>query len=197
MKPLFLLPLLLFPLMLTAQSEPDSLPYYNIPEAPESYSPTGVVARMVDGLGYRFYWATEGLGEKERTYKPSVEARTLEETVDHMVGLSEMVLNAVSKVDNVRPADRPERTFAEKRNHVLWTLKEASEVLRKADPEALSEFEIVFQNGDSRRSFPFWNVLNGPLADALWHTGQIVSMRRGAGNPVSPKMSVFTGRTRD
>ena len=44
-------------------------------------------------------------------------------------------------------------------------------------------------------TFPFWNHLNGPIADALWHSGQIVSNRRASGNPLNSKVNVFIGKT--
>jgi hypothetical protein len=39
---------------------------------------------------------------------------------------------------------------------------------------------------------PFWHIINGPIADALTHVGQINSFRRLAGNP-TPKVNVFIG----
>jgi hypothetical protein len=38
---------------------------------------------------------------------------------------------------------------------------------------------------------PFWHLINGPMADALTHTGQISSFRRLAGNP-APRSHPFT-----
>jgi hypothetical protein len=40
---------------------------------------------------------------------------------------------------------------------------------------------------------PFWHLLNGPLADALTHVGQINVFRRLAGNP-TPKAGLFMGQ---
>ena len=45
--------------------------------------------------------------------------------------------------------------------------------------------------------FPFWNQLNGPIEDAVWHCGQIVAFRRASGNPISKKISVFTGKVNE
>ena len=53
-------------------------------------------------------------------------------------------------------------------------------------------FKIIF--GD--KAYPFWNAINGPIADALWHCGQIVSFRRSSGNPFPKGVSVFTGKVR-
>jgi hypothetical protein len=44
----------------------------------------------------------------------------------------------------------------------------------------------------SVRDHPIWYLINGPLADALTHVGQINAWRRLAGNPC-PKVSVFLG----
>ena len=44
---------------------------------------------------------------------------------------------------------------------------------------------------------PFWNQLNGPIEDAVWHSGQIVVFRRASGNPISKKISVSTGKVRE
>jgi hypothetical protein len=43
-------------------------------------------------------------------------------------------------------------------------------------------------------AFPFWNAINGPLSDAIWHTGQIASNRRASGNPFNSKAQVFLGK---
>ncbi|MCA0235259.1 MAG: hypothetical protein LCH81_02635 [Bacteroidetes bacterium] len=61
----------------------------------------------------------------------------------------------------------------------------------------LADSEIVFQNGEKRSEFPFWNMLNGPIADALWHIGQVVTFRRSSGNPFNSKASVFNGYVRE
>ena len=77
----------------------------------------------------------------------------------------------------------------------LEYLKTASDLLRQPDSR-LEDFDIVFQNGESVAEFPFWNMLNGPIADALWHVGQVVSFRRSSGNPFNSKASVFSGKVR-
>jgi len=46
---------------MSAQEADAPLPYHTIPEAPENYTAGTMVSRMIDGLGFRYYWATEGL----------------------------------------------------------------------------------------------------------------------------------------
>ena len=96
MKKLILLLALIFASIVMAQSE-EKLPYYEIPEHPETYTSGTVAARMVDGLGFRYYWATEGLRPEDLSYKPSESGRTTEETIEHLFGLSNFILNAVAK----------------------------------------------------------------------------------------------------
>jgi hypothetical protein len=61
----------------------------------------------------------------------------------------------------------------------------------------LEELKIVVKRGEETSDFPFWNLINGPIADAIYHCGQIVSYRRSSVNPSNPKVSVFTGKTRE
>lgn len=172
------------------------LPYAEIPPAPEKYTAETVVARMVDGLGFRYYWATEGLRQEDLEFKPNENARTTDETLDHILGLSSVVKNAVMQVPNTRSDERPGLSFEEKRKATLENLKMASDLLRSGRVN-LEDCTIVFQGGDRTSEYPFWNNLNGSLADALWHTGQVVSFRRSSGNPFNSKVSLFQGKVRE
>ena len=176
---------------------PDNLPYHEIPAAPKTFTAETVVVRMIDGLGYRFFWATEGLTEKDLEYQASETSRATSATIDHIFGLSKMILNAISKKPNVRGGDKvePELTFAEMRKQTLENLKHASTLLQNKEAQ-VDDMKVIFQRGEKTSEFPFWNVLNGPLADAMWHTGQIVANRRASGNPLHPGVSVFTGKTK-
>ena len=174
-----------------------TLPFAEIPAAPKKYNACTVAARMVDGLGFRYYWATEGLRAEDLTYKPSESARTADATLDHLYGLTIVILNSVKGVPNVRPMTDMPTTYEEKRRRTLMALKEASDILRTSKPRKMKDFIVVFKRGDSQTEYPFWNQLNGPIADAIWHVGQMVSFRRASGNPLNPKVSVFQGKLRN
>src|SRR6185436_10981778 len=75
----------------------DTLPYFEIGSYPKRYTAENVVARLIDGLGFRFYWTTEGLRPEDLSFKPSSEARTLEETIDHILYLSELILKPLKR----------------------------------------------------------------------------------------------------
>ena len=175
----------------------DELPYYEIPAFPDSYSAGNVLARVVDGLGFRYYWATEGLRPEDLAFKPNDEARTTNETLDHILGLTDVLANAFTGEANVRPNDGPELSFEQKRRNTLNNIKLASDKLKASQEGDLENYTMIFQRGDNTSEFPLWNLLNGPLDDALWHVGQVVSFRRSSGNPLNPKVSVFNGKLRD
>ena len=44
----------------TTTMNAQELPYYEIPKETNKYTAGSVASRMVDGLGFRYYWATEG-----------------------------------------------------------------------------------------------------------------------------------------
>jgi hypothetical protein len=168
------------------------LPYREIPVAPANYTAGGVAARLVDGLGFRFYWATDGLRAEDLAFKPGPNTRTSEETIAHIYGMSFMILNATKKTTNVSGQDA-KLSFAEMRKKTLENLMEASTRLRQSTDKDLIEFEAKFSRGNDTVKYPFWNMVNGPIADCLWHVGQVVSFRRSSGNPFSEKVSVFNG----
>ncbi len=175
---------------------PDDLPYHVIPDAPENYSAENVASRMIDGLGYRYFWATEGLRKEDLAYKIGETNRTTEETVVHVYNLSKTILNAVSKKPNISGAKSSEEMNFEKyRKRTLENLKLASDLLRKENAN-VEDMKIIFQRGEKQSEYPFWNLLNGPIADAMWHAGQIVANRRASGNPLHPGVSVFRGKTK-
>jgi len=177
--------------MIDAQNKmEEKLPYYEIPEYSKEYTAGTVAARMVDGLGFRYYWATEGLRDEDLAYKPSEDGRTTAETIDHIYGLTKVIVNSTLNKPNNR-AEEPEMTFAEKRKKTLENIKIAADILRVS--KDVSKFKTIFGNNE----YPFWNQINGPIADAIWHCGQVISFRRSSGNPYNSKASVFSGKVRE
>ena len=175
-----------------SQTEKDGeLPYRQIPDYPKFYTPENVTARMMDGLGYRYFWATETLREKDLAYKPSEDSRTTGETIDHIYGLSRMILKRIRNRDI---SSEGSLTFDEKRKTTLDNIQKASQLLKG---EEMDNDKVIFHNEDDTAAYPFWNMINGPIADAIYHTGQVVAHRRASGNPIHPGVSVFSGKTKE
>ncbi len=172
-----------------------TLPYKQIPEYPEDYTSGNVISRFIDGLGYRYYWATEGLTKNDLTYSPSKESRTTLQTLEHLHALSKAILNAPKNQPNIRTADQPNLTFEALRKQTLDNLREASTLFSGKSAEDVSAYKVIFQSNDIKREFPYWNMINGQISDAIYHVGQVVSFRRSSGNPMNSKVNVFTGKT--
>ncbi len=188
MKPIIIIAFAFIAFIASAQE----LPYREIPKAPDSYTAGGIASRMVDGLGFRFYWATDGLRPEDLAFKPGPNTRTTEETIAHIYGMSFLILNATKKVANA-PGQYSKASFADMRKKTLENLNEASAILRKSTDKDMLEFEVIFSRESGTVKYPFWNMVNGPIADCLWHVGQVVTFRRSSGNPFTDKASVFTG----
>ena len=162
------------------------LPYLTIPNPPEEVTATAVLARLVDGLGFRYRWATEGLREEDYDYQPSPDSMTMKQLLEHIHGLVSWTLQSLSG-NSQSTAKTP--TLQEIRSLTLDKIERISAHLVIMNPDKLASLRISTRSGEH----PFWNMVNGPLSDALTHVGQINSWRRLNGNPV-PRHSVFLGK---
>jgi hypothetical protein len=174
-------------------AQQNELPYRQIPTYPARYTAATVSARMIDGLGFRYYWATEGLQENDLSYSPNGEARTTLETITHIYELSTVILNSVKQIPNIPDAAHV-LSFQELRQKTLENLKATSDQLLISKDKDLTKFKLIFKRESGTRELPFWNQINGPIADALWHVGQVVSFRRSSGNPFNGKANVLLGK---
>lgn len=174
-----------------------STPYDELPPAPRSVDAAGVLARLVDGLGFRYRWATEGLRGEELAFRPCEGAFTLGEVLAHMNLLVRWVDGSLrgtlraepEGIDDGRPV-APEEWEA-LRSDTLARLVRLRALVSEADPERLARVTVT--GNPEKGPQPFWSILNGPLADFLTHVGQVSSWRRMAGNP-APRADVFRGR---
>ena len=192
MKKLILI-IIFIPLVSFTQttSQGDDLPFSEIGDYPNEFSQSNIVSRMIEGLGYRYYWATKSLNENDLNYKPSDDSRTTFEVIKH---IHELTIMISSSFEN-KIVDFPSEHYDYKslREKTLLNLKYIHDEL-KSSPD-FSKLSISFQRGDSIMSFPFWNQINGPISDALWHCGQVVMNRRASGNPLQKGVNVFIGKT--
>lgn len=185
--------LLIFTLLLAtfmSAQENEELPYYEVPEYPTNYTAGTMAARMIDGLGFRYYWATQDLEVNDLDYRPNEDVRSTEETIDHILNLSFVILNSTLMKANERN-DFSKMNFYDKRKQTLINLKTAADILKTSDD--ISQFKIIFGENE----IPFWNNVNGPIADAIWHCGQIASFRRSSGNPINPNVNHFMGTVKE
>ena len=180
--------------MVNNSNSQQNLPFSKIPEAPKEISSANITARMIQGVGFRYYWATEGLTNKDLSYRPSIDAQSSYETLEHIYSLACTINNTGSSTPNARPLKETPKDFDSLRKETLTQLKLASDKFLSAKPDDLENMKIIFQRESGQSSFPIWNLINGPISDAIYHTGQIISFRRTSGNPVPKGVNVFLGR---
>jgi len=114
-----------------AQERVDSkLPYAEIPEFEAEYTAGTVAARMLDGLGFRFYWATEGLENDDLEYRAGENSRSIAETIDHIYTMTIMISNAVNQ-----QSESPDENISaeEKRAFILSNISKISKKLKSSN----------------------------------------------------------------
>ncbi len=165
----------------------DKLPYYRIPEAPEKMTATTVLIRLIDGLGFRYRWATEGLKDDDIQFQPCDSSMKVWELLVHIHGLvlvSEGFITG-NEIEKITPV-----VLDERRKRTLDAVVRVRKALLELDDEFLEK--RMYSPPWDKREFPIWNLINGPLSDALTHIGQIASWRRMNDNPI-PQARVFHG----
>ena len=191
MKKLILIIIFIPLVSFTQTSYGDDLPFSEIGDYPNEFSQSNIVSRMIEGLGYRYYWATKSLNDNDLNYKPSDDSRTTFEVIKHIHELTIMISSSFENKTVEFPSEQYDYKLL--REKTLLNLKYIHDEL-KSSPD-FSKLSISFQRGDSTMSFPFWNQINGPISDALWHCGQVVMNRRASGNPLQKGVNVFIGKT--
>ena len=170
--------------------------FKDISKYPTEINNGNIISRMINGLGYRYYWATEKLRENDLRYRPSNDAYSTKETMVHIFTLSKTLYKTTLSKINERPDIDIPGDYENIRNETLQFLEKASKNFSNLNSEELNQMKIKFNRGGTIKSFPIWNLLNGPIADAIYHTGQIVSFRRTTGNPIDSSVNVFMGSYR-
>ena len=183
----------LFTLSINAQTDKKEidLPFSEIGEYPADFSQANIISRMIEGLGYRYYWATKSLTENDLNYKSSEDARSTIQIIEHIYSLTMMISSSFEKKEFKFTSVT--YNYDELRTKTLLKLKYIHDELR-SNPD-FSQLFIKFEGGGTKMEFPFWNQINGPISDALWHCGQVVMNRRSSGNPLQSGVNVFLGKT--
>jgi len=154
--------------------------YSELPKPSHEISAGKILQRMVDGLGFRYGTATNGLHPEFFDYKACDTAMSGGELLKHIYQLMWWV-NESFKLDN--PYDKTLNNVEGYSNATLAKIETLSNHLENISDAALDEVQLYLKRENT--NYSFWYVINGPLADALSHVGQINSWRRMAGNPVA------------
>ena len=135
-----------------------------------------VVKRMVQGLAFRFFHATNNLRSEDFEFAPADDCMSASDLCKHILGLSKMIARLLGCELNLQDANND----LERRQACLDYLDQLCSYLDQSSNELGTHEQ-------------FWNCFNGPLADALTHVGQLNSWRRLNGNPLG-KVNFFNGQ---
>lgn len=153
--------------------------YYKIPLYPDRISATTILIRLLDGLGFRFRWSTENLTYSDYSFRPGPDSMSIEELVRHVWGLINWIGQSILTEEFTKQDD-----ILLVRHSILEMIFVLRDVMVSMNDKELMNITL--------NEKPFWHIINGPIADALTHVGQINSFRRLVGNP-TPKANVFMG----
>ena len=145
-----------------------TVPYESVDGYPDKITGASVIIRMLDGLGYRFRYATEELTQEDYHFSPGHGCQTIGEIVEHIWWLLHWVYESILE-EEAMPQDSEAQ-----RIHTLKLITKLRTYFENTDDSGLEQIKILNQ--------PFWNMINGPLSDALTHTGQINTLRRLSGS---------------
>lgn len=153
--------------------------YRTLPHSRTPVSGARVTARLLAAIGFRLYWATEGLSADLYAYRPCDGVRSVGEILSHVWDLLSWTHAAVSPGATPKPDD-----VAQLREAALSLVGALEDTFSAMADTDLPSIELLGQ--------PFWPVINGPLSDVLTHIGQIALLRRVAGVP-APESNPFEG----
>lgn len=167
----------------------DMAQFREMPAPPHDITPGAVVARLVDGLAFRYYWATEGLHAEDEAFRCCEGSMTVLEVMQHIWRVTSFARHCAT-AGSPPPGDPPVEMDAVRRE-TLAALHAMRGTFLEMSGDDLAMIQIRRKNMDE--TFPFWNLISGPLADALTHVGQINSWRRANGNPAR-KINFLIGK---
>jgi hypothetical protein len=163
------------------------LPYTKIPEPPREMTSATVLVRLVDGIGFRYRWATEGLTEEDMAFQPCATSMKVGELLAHIHGLLAI---SESYLTDAKRVEVGTLNLDERRRQTLDTVLRIRDSLLALDDDYLAkrEYKVPWAS----EPLPVWYLINGPLSDILTHIGQIASWRRINNNPIW-RANVFFG----
>ena len=157
-----------------------------LPNPPDHLSPGTILQRLVDGSGFRYNLATKDLRDEDLDFRPVASSMSIFELNKHIYHLYRLTTISLGINWNSKPDDN----FVSYRDLTFQLISAISERLSAITDEELEQVNIHLKRIE--KDFPHWYLINGFLADALTHIGQMISWRRINGNPVD-RISPFTG----
>ena len=96
---------LLIPIKKTLSQDIEHLPFSKLQKFEESYKASSVAKRVIQGLGFRYYWGTHDLKEKDLNYRPSEKGMSSKETLEHIYSLSQIIYTTFAQKPKIHGED--------------------------------------------------------------------------------------------
>jgi hypothetical protein len=167
------------------------LPYTSLPNVPSEINASTVLSRLVDGLAFRYRWATEDLTDNDYYFRPVEGSMNMEELLIHIYTLAYVANTTMGGIVTEKIVDFENLEHIRKETLDHYNL--LSKRLLTTTNANLESYKIV----RNETELSFWFLINGHIADALTHVGQVLSWRRIAGNPQPAGVSVLFGTKTD
>ena len=155
--------------------------YDRLPEVPIDWTIANVISRWIDGIGYRYANATNGLPDDLADYRVTESAMSMIEVIKHCYDLIYWV--GVNFDSSLR-YNKQLSSISDYRDSTLSLCHHIRTYISGLSDEELRWVTLYLKRTDTY--FPIWYFFNGPMADVLTHIGQINSWRRAAGHPCAP-----------
>ncbi len=91
-------------------SEP-AFDFRTLPPGPATVTGSAVLVRLVEGIGFRFLWATESLRDADLSFRPTPETMSIDDLARHVLGLATWVAVAVGSLPEGSKAPGSEIPF--------------------------------------------------------------------------------------
>ncbi len=132
-----------------------ALPYHTLPACPDQITAPTIIARFLDGLGFRYRWATEGLTERDLQFRPVEGSMDMMEVLDHIYRIA---ASADHFFDGEKTTDKAE-AFPDVRKHTLRHIADLSERLKTMESVELVYWQetIMMRPAPGDNIFPFCN----------------------------------------
>ena len=167
--------------------------FSQIEEYPTEVSVSTITYRIVDSLGFRYFWATEGLGDKDGAFEPGNGGRNLHQNLSHIYNMVDFIANFFEGETTVFPEKEHSLDLVDLRYKTLDRILEIKQKIRKMEGQFLEANSIRVEVNQEPMQFSMWHIYNGPLTDVFYHIGQVVSFRRTLGKPIDPAVQPFLG----
>lgn len=165
--------------------------FAEISSYPSQYNMASIVSRMLDGAGFRYYWATEDLTQEQLMEKPGNGSRSLYQIMNHIYNMVDFVGNSLEGNTTSFPEKEHGLSFEELRQQTLARIESAKIACANMDEATLEEQKIKLTVGGNSMQFDAWHLFNGPLPDLYHHIGQVMLLRRILGNPLPAGVEPF------